>query len=641
SRFRALLAHTDMDALRSEFGQRSRHDDPLARLYAVFRSHYAGQTMRPLPETKAMYLASGVHHLLHRRFKRVLGLADEDVEIINPSVGGGTLLFFVIQQVFDTIWQQQQLGAWNSYVSDDLLPRLSGYEPSLAQYALAHLKISMKLTTTGYRFASSQRLNLYLSAASGLWGGRDDAFATLVRDEIQSGSTRRPHLPVTVVLNAPVEGDVRAQMEAVSPAIVTHSGGIAALVLPGGWLDDPEFRTLRARMLRDYSDIYLLKLADESLCVFVRRPNGQGDTGARAHFAAWEGAPEAAVNWLADHTLTSIDWQVIQPRSPDYLFVPLATSGDQLALYQQGWRLTEVMPLSAPGLSDAPVGTADGEAIPLLVRPFDLRAAASRPATDVLRHMLRGDNLALCIQGSYVLCSQHLIHESLLGGPTRLHPLYVYPGTAKLVSDSPFAPGEGGRRPNLNVQLILRLAEALGLTFVPDGRGDLKETFGPEDVFYYLYAVLSSPAYRERYAALLDQDEPRVPFPASARQFRGLSHTGRDLARLHLLRRADNWPLLSGYSGPGPDQVEAGYPRFIELAGEPGGRIYIHKEKYFSGVERTLWTMRLSGVQVLQTWLADRVGQSLSWHDLHHYQNVIVALARSADVLHEIDELLD
>ena len=46
---------------------------------------------------------------------------------------------------------------------------------------------------------------------------------------------------------------------------------------------------------------------------------------------------------------------------------------------------------------------------------------------------------------------------------------------------------------------------------MPDGRGDLDATFGPEDVFHYIYAVLHSPEYRRRYADFLKSDFPRVP----------------------------------------------------------------------------------------------------------------------------------
>ena len=49
--------------------------------------------------------------------------------------------------------------------------------------------------------------------------------------------------------------------------------------------------------------------------------------------------------------------------------------------------------------------------------------------------------------------------------------------------------------------------------FISDGKGDLKKTFGPEDVFHYIYAVLHSPEYRRRYADFMKSDFPRISLP--------------------------------------------------------------------------------------------------------------------------------
>ncbi len=51
----------------------------------------------------------------------------------------------------------------------------------------------------------------------------------------------------------------------------------------------------------------------------------------------------------------------------------------------------------------------------------------------------------------------------------------------------------------------------LGLAWVADGRGRRDGgTFGPEDVFDYMYAVFHAPEYRERYAEFLKIDFPRA-----------------------------------------------------------------------------------------------------------------------------------
>ena len=62
-----------------------------------------------------------------------------------------------------------------------------------------------------------------------------------------------------------------------------------------------------------------------------------------------------------------------------------------------------------------------------------------------------------------------------------------------------------------------------------------------EDVFHYLYALLHHPAYRERFAANLKRELPRIPF---APDFRAFAEAGRELARLHVdYESLLAWPL--------------------------------------------------------------------------------------------------
>lgn len=51
------------------------------------------------------------------------------------------------------------------------------------------------------------------------------------------------------------------------------------------------------------------------------------------------------------------------------------------------------------------------------------------------------------------------------------------------------------------------------------------------DIFYYVYAVLHHPAYRERYAANLKRELPRIPF---APDFHAFAQAGKRLAEIHI-----------------------------------------------------------------------------------------------------------
>ncbi|MEK6669981.1 MAG: type ISP restriction/modification enzyme [Pseudomonadota bacterium] len=60
------------------------------------------------------------------------------------------------------------------------------------------------------------------------------------------------------------------------------------------------------------------------------------------------------------------------------------------------------------------------------------------------------------------------------------------------------------------------------------------EAITKEDVFYYVYGLLHSPGYRERYADNLSKELPRIPCVKKAADFWGFSKAGRDLADLHI-----------------------------------------------------------------------------------------------------------
>jgi predicted helicase len=76
------------------------------------------------------------------------------------------------------------------------------------------------------------------------------------------------------------------------------------------------------------------------------------------------------------------------------------------------------------------------------------------------------------------------------------------------------------------------------------------ETISKWDIFHYVYAALHHPVYRDKYAANLKRELPRLPF---APAFRPFAEAGATLAALHV-----------GYEGLDP------YPlKFIEAPDQP------------------------------------------------------------------------
>lgn len=292
-----------------------------------------------------------------------------------------------------------------------------------------------------------------------------------------------------------------------------------------------------------------------------------------------------------------------------------------------------------------------------------------------MRHMLQGTNLALTVgragqvidsaQWNIVFVSHYITEFNLYRrGGNNLFPLYLYLDADKAIKEDmeqvqTWPEEKDGRRPNLDHRLVDEFAAKLKLTFVSDGQGDLKSTFGPEDVLHYIYALLHSPTYRNRYTEFLKLDFPRVSLTSDKELFCQLCEFGSELVALHLLES----PLLvssnfiTRYGVRGDNLVEKGHPKYLAPGEpEPGtgkpvaeGRVYISKGKpkenkqgqYFEGVPPEVWEFYVGGYQVCEKWLKDRRGRTLSHDDLTHYQKVVLALQETIRLMDQIDQAIE
>ncbi len=192
------------------------------------------------------------------------------------------------------------------------------------------------------------------------------------------------------------------------------------------------------------------------------------------------------------------------------------------------------------------------------------------------------------------------------------------------------------RIPNLNPEFLRAFAARLGLRFVAEASGEA-DTFSPEDIFHYAYAIFHSPQYRERYAEFLKIDFPRLPLTSSAPLFRQLGALGGELVAWHLLRHPKLGGGVSAFATrfpiAGDNLIAPGHPKFSEAK----QRVHINKEQYFAGIEPATWEHMVGGYQVLKKWLADRKGRALSIEDIQHYQKIVLALGETQRLMAEID----
>jgi hypothetical protein len=198
-----LLRNTNIEAVLEDFGRQSGggKEDPVIHFYETFLTIYdrdqkVQRGVFYTPKPVVSFIVRSVHEILQREFGLADGLADTTtwgemaarlpglvipkeakpsepfVQILDPATGTGTFLEEVVEVVHATMaakWKNQKKNraeieeAWNEYVPKHLLPRIRGFELMMAPYAVAHMKIGLRLRQTGYRFESTERLRVFLT----------------------------------------------------------------------------------------------------------------------------------------------------------------------------------------------------------------------------------------------------------------------------------------------------------------------------------------------------------------------------------------------------------------------------------------------------------------------------------------------
>ena len=199
------------------------------------------------------------------------------------------------------------------------------------------------------------------------------------------------------------------------------------------------------------------------------------------------------------------------------------------------------------------------------------------------------------------------------------------------------------RNPNLHPEIVEQIAAKIGLTFTPE-RENTPNIFAPIDILDYIYAVLHSPTYREKYNEFLKIDFPRVPYPKDRKTFWQLVKLGSELRQIHLLESPNVEEYITQYPNDGDNTITRKLTKTsigFELIDteKQTGRVWINDQQFFDQVPLVAWEFYIGGYQPAQKWLKDRRGKQLNFEDILHYQKIIVALTETDRIMKEIDTI--
>ena len=437
----------------------------------------------------------------------------------------------------------------------------------------------------------------------------------------------------------------------------------------------------------------------QGVCILLCVKERDNRTPVKVYYADMRGLREDKYNILSETDVQTTAWNGLQPASPYYLFVPQVT--EHSAEYENGLVISDIFVESSTGIFTArdkltihptteklqetvidfvslsendarekyelPRDTQDWKVhlaqadlrnhpdveqhiAPIQYRPFDIRwtyytgqsrgfHCAPRPAA---MHHLLTENLALCVNRGirspvwqHALVTNKISEKSYISNrsePTaQVFPLYLYPNPEELGLETE-------RSLNFKPAFLTGLSEALGLPQVAPF--DLPEGVSPEEVLAYIYAILYSPTYRQRYYEFLKYGFPRIPLPQDSDQFRTLATLGQRLIDCHLLKESRPEVAPAGTRGPAVHRFEGEGDGVVAQVRYVNGRVWINPTQYFTDVPLAVWEYEVGAYQVCEKWLKDRRGEALSRSALQQYRAILVAVAETLRVMVEIDGVL-
>jgi predicted helicase len=766
----------NVEEILKNYGKSTKMEDPIIHFYETFLSEYDPKLRKArgvwyTPAPVVNFIVRAVDDILKTEFDMPQGLADTSktkikvnlqgkqveqevhkVQILDPATGTGTFLAEVIKHIYKKFEGQQ--GIWSNYVENHLLPRLNGFELLMASYAMAHLKLDLLLTDTGFKPTSNQRFRVYLT--NSLEEHHQDTgtlFANWLSTEANEANHIKRDTPVMCVIGNPpyalsstnknewilnliadykkdlnerkinLDDDYIKFIRYGQHFIDKNRNGVLAYISNNSFIDGITHRQMRKSLLESFDKIFIFDLhgnskkqeicsdgsADEnvfdimqgvSINIFVKTNQKKKGKLAEVKYFELFGKRVEKYSILSDNTLKSIKWTNLDYSEPNYFFVPkdfsdrsnynsfikldsfflnyvsgIQTKRDELTIKFNESELKNAKDILLSGDEieqirkklnlpedgrDWKISFAINDLLknkPKLKkyqhRPFDERVTyytgkskgfLAYPRDGILKHFNYGKNIGILLPRQAItekfgfflcdkICDINYTGNAGQFGAGLVFPLYLYID----INEQQTIGQTNERTPNLNKDVVNQIAENLSLTFTNE-KETTENTFAPIDILDYIYAVLHSLTYREKYKEFLKIDFPRVPFPKDAETFWQLVKLGGQIREIHLLESPIVEKYITQYPIDGDNVVVK--PRFDSAQRSDGmGKVYINDTQYFDNVPEIAWNFYIGGYQPAQKWLKDRKERKLEFDDILHYQKIVVALSETDRLMKEIDKI--
>ena len=431
-----IFLASDVATIMKNFGKSTKQEDPVVHFYETFLGEYNPALRKArgvwyTPQPVVNFIVRAVDDILKTEFNLPQGLADTSkikikkkavtqtgtganskikevatetevhkVQILDPATGTGTFLAEVVKHIHKKFEGQQ--GIWSKYVTNDLIPRLNGFELLMASYAMAHLKMDMLLTETGYKPTDDQRFKIFLT--NSLEEAHPDTqtlFSSWLSDEADQANAIKRDAPVMVVIGNPpysvsstnkspwiesLIADYKKDLNEKSynslsddyikfirygqHFIDKNGEGILAYISNNSFIDGIVHRQMRKHLLESFDKIYILDLHGNakkkevcsdgspdqnvfdimqgvSINIFVKTGKKKpSELGQVFHFDL-QGKRDFKYDFL-NQNLKDLDWENLDYQLPNFYYVP---KNNKINIeYNKSFAINEFFPKGASGV---------------------------------------------------------------------------------------------------------------------------------------------------------------------------------------------------------------------------------------------------------------------------------------------------
>ena len=410
-----VYSHADVNKLMEDYFKTSKEStndyDPVIHFYEDFLKEYDPELRKTMgayytPQPVVSFIVKSVDEILKKEFSLNKGISDttklangkHKVQILDFATGTGTFISTIIREIYIPFKRDCQEGRWPSYVHNDLLPRIHGFELMMAPYTIAHLRLGIAFKKTGF-WDFHRRLGIYLTNTldEGDKQQLPMAFglAESIAEESKEASIIKNETPIMVVIgNPPYSGESsNAQYKGhdvykfeptgeklqernskwinddyvkffrFAESMIEKTGeGIIAMITANGYIDNPTFRGMRWHLMNSLDQINIIDLHGSTNKKEVS-PDGSEDqnvfdikTGvsiifgikrksketklAKIYHADLYGKRTIKFKYLNENTINTVKWEKVIPIGKNYEWV--ARDEELRKSYDLGFSINEI-----------------------------------------------------------------------------------------------------------------------------------------------------------------------------------------------------------------------------------------------------------------------------------------------------------